>query len=154
MGNCIVDIAPLANLSELKVLDLGTNRISDLSALADLVNLEQLDLGDNQISSISALVELGGLRVLCLSDNQISDISPLAELSRLVRVRVSANRISDLSPLIVNNQAGGLGPGDFVDMRCNYLDLTPGSQAMTDMQSLIEGGVGVEYERKDRYMDW
>ena len=92
------------------------------------------------------------MRTLSLNDNQISDIAPLAELSSLVAVRLSANRISDFSSLVVNNQIGGLGPGDYVDIRYNYLDLTPGSQAMTDIEQLVDRGLNVEYERKDRFM--
>ena len=111
-------------------------------------------LGDNQISDISALAGLTNLTLLELCDNQISDISPLAGLTVLHDLVLSHNRISDLSPLMENSSAGGLGPGDYVDVRYNYLDLMPGSQGMTDIQSLVERGVNVKYEREDGLIDW
>ena len=52
------------------------------------------------------------------------------------------NIVNDISPL-VNNE--GFGPGDEIDMRENYLDLTEGSDDMQNIQELIDRGLDVDY---------
>jgi len=107
--NNISDLSPVASLTKLVVLDLGSyqyessmllgNNISDISPLAGLTNLEELWLADNNISDISVLAGLTGLQELQLSQNNISDLSPLAGLTNLVNLELIGNNISDISPL-------------------------------------------------------
>jgi len=39
----------------------------------------------------------------------------------------------------------GVGSGDQIDLRYNYLDLTPGSRNMLDIKALQDRGVTVEF---------
>ena len=111
----IRDISPLAGLTKLRKLGLGTNAIRDISPLAGLTRLRELHLGGNQILDISPLAGLTQLWNLALYRNQIRDISPLAELTQLSTLHLAENQISDISPLAELTQLrdlGFLGLGD------------------------------------------
>jgi len=97
--NQIIDVGPLALLTNLTRLNLGINQISNIFALSSLTNLTNLDLHGNQIHDISPLKQLTNLKKLKLNDNQIRNISALASLVNLVKLRLGNNQISDISPL-------------------------------------------------------
>ena len=117
----------------------------DISA-EDMRTLSVLSAPDRGIVSLSGLEYAANLQALLLDNNSVSDISPLASLNGLNELVISHNTILDLTPLVANYDAGGLGPGDVADLRCNGLDLTPGSAAMTAIGTLETGGVVVLYE--------
>ena len=88
------------------------------------------------------LQNLANLRELSFFNNQVSDITPLQNLENLRYLSFNSNQVSDITPL-VNNL--GIGDGDTVDMRYNNLDLTPGSQDMANIDTLISRGCEVDY---------
>jgi len=146
------EISYLANLKNLRILDLESNRIEDISALSELLKLKTLNLRKNQIEDISPLknlinlesLSIGGSREGVISTgNKINDITPLKNLSNLKLLTLDDNRISDISPLVENI---GFGEGDKIDLRYNYLVLTPGSEDMNNINALIDRGVEVIYE--------
>jgi len=164
-SNEVPDISSLQNLINLKVLSFYSNQVSDISALEDLTGLERLSFYSNQVPDISSLQNLTSLKSLDFSSNEVSDVSSLANLTELERLSFSRNEVSDISSLqnlinlqwlsfrenkvsdiaaLVNNP--GFGNGDEIDMRWNYLDLTPDSKNMQDINSLMGRGVSVEYE--------
>jgi hypothetical protein len=120
----------------------GGCNISELGGIEHLINLSVLSLATNRISDISALAGLRNLEYLLLSYNQISDISALALLSNLRDLAITDNQISDISALVANP---GLGDGDRIDIRYNRLDLSSGSDAMRDINTLLQRGVRLEY---------
>lgn len=79
----LADISALANLIELRYLDVSLNEIRDITPLAELRNLETLNLRDNQIEDISPLVALDNLRYLNLAQNNIKNIELLMDKSGL-----------------------------------------------------------------------
>lgn len=97
----------------------------------DMAGLAVLSASDRGISSLAGLEYGTNLEVLDLDRNRVSDLWPLAGLTNLRELIFARNELADLSPLVRNSDAGGLGPGDLVDLRYNGLDLTPGSAAMT-----------------------
>jgi len=146
------DISFLADLENLIILNIADNRIEDISALSNLKNLRELNLGLNQIYDISALENLINLETLVLggshegvisTGNKIEDISSISSLTNLGYLTLDDNRISDITPLVENC---GFGEGDKIDLRHNYLDLTPGSEDMSNINILIDRGVEVSYE--------
>jgi hypothetical protein len=141
--NEIVDISPLSGLTNLVDLALGENEIIDFSVLSGLTNLRALYLWGSQISNISTLSGLTKLVVLEVDGNQIVNITALSNLTSLTLLYLQDNQIADIQALVDN---AGLGVGDEIDIRHNYLDLTPGSSNMRDIQGLIARGVDVEYE--------
>ncbi|NLA38132.1 MAG: leucine-rich repeat domain-containing protein [Methanomicrobiales archaeon] len=138
----ISELSGLEYAVNLRVLDLESNEIGDLGPLVNLTGLRDLDLESNEIGDLGPLANLTGLRDLDLESNEISDLGPLANLTGLRDLDLESNEIGDLSPLVANS---GLGPGDSVDLRRNYLDLTPGSAAMSDIETLEKRGVDVRY---------
>jgi len=141
-GNEVSDISPLTGLTELEHLLFAGNDVVDISPLAGLTQLSSLFMGSNQVSDITPLGSLTGLRDVHLSGNQIEDITPLEHLVNLEWLMLGWNKITDISPLVRN---AGLGEGDELDLRNNYLDLSPESQNMRDIQALQDRGVVVTY---------
>lgn len=96
----IVDVSPIASLTNLKVLLLGANQIHDISPLSSLKNLKELDLYLNQISDIKPLSSLLKLKKLALNSNPGFALSPLSNLTNLIFLQLTGVRIKDVSPLI------------------------------------------------------
>jgi Leucine-rich repeat (LRR) protein len=141
--NQISDISALNNLTKLQFLYVaGGNQISDISALKNLTSLTWLNLDFNQISDISALKNLTSLTWLYLDFNQISDISALKNLTDLTKIYLDNNQISDITALVAIQ---GIGTGDILDLRNNYLNVSSGSKNMSDIQTLIDRGVNLTY---------
>ena len=143
-NNEIANINALSGLTKLAdLLSLSNNKIVDISALSGLANLVRLDLADNEIIDISALSGLTNLAGLGLGNNEIADISVLSSLTRLTKIWLHDNEISYIQALAYN---AGLGAGDWVDIRNNHLDLTPGSSNMLDIEGLQNSGVLVDFD--------
>jgi internalin A len=104
--------------------------------------LTDLDLYNNRISDISPLAALLSLWKLSLGANQISDIGPLAGLTSVTSFYVEANQISDISPLTANP---GLGQGCRISLDGNRLDLSPESDDMQTINTLMRRGASVCY---------
>ena len=95
----IIDVAPLANLTQLTRLDLRSNQIIDVTPLANLTQLTELYLSYNQIIDVAPLANLTQLTELYLSYNQIIDVAPLANLTQLTKLFLIDNQILDVAPL-------------------------------------------------------
>ena len=89
----------VAQLSELRVLDLSQTGLSDLTPLARLQHLEQLDVGFTAVSDLAPLRGLGTLVDLDLHHTAAVDVSPLAGLPRLEKLSLSETPVTDLRPL-------------------------------------------------------
>lgn len=142
----IEDLTGLQFAVNLERLNLGYNALSELGPLEELTDLTVLLLWGNEIEDVGPLATLTSLEELALSYNdRISDIEPLQNLTQLEALRLRRNVIDDVSPLVANSDAGGLGDGDYVDLRDNNLDLDAGSEDREDIQSLLDRGVDVDY---------
>ena len=73
--NQIVDVSPLAHLTNLQELWIWDNQVADVSPLVHLTNLQRLELNENQINNIDPLVAntgLGNGDLVNLSNNPLS----------------------------------------------------------------------------------
>ena len=95
----IVDITPLAGLTQLAELYLSGNAISDITPLAGLTQLKRLTLDRNQIIDITPLTGLTQLTYLSLSVNEISDVSVLENFKRLKKLSIKDNPIQNITPI-------------------------------------------------------
>ncbi len=98
-GNPISNLSPLADLVQLRMLNMAVCQISDIRPLANLTRLESLRLHANQIEDITPLTNLTRLTDLWLADNFIADVRPLENLKLLEELRIHRNLIADYSPL-------------------------------------------------------
>lgn len=92
----ISSITPLAALTKLDILDLGSNAIRDISALGGLTGLTQLNLCNNALISLEGLKDLSELTILDVSYNSIVSTSPLAYITSLKELNVSSNALRSL----------------------------------------------------------
>lgn len=111
-GNKINDISPLAQLQNLKVLNIGKNYNTlyssgsaaginglNLNMLSSLPLLEELYAEDNKIADLNFVEGLAQLKVLNLSNNNLTEVSALKNLSTLQTLILSGNHITDLTSI-------------------------------------------------------
>lgn len=168
--NQIEDINILNNKLNLRYLSVCANPIKDLEVLRTLPNLTSFHFGENQnvdisileclqnltdlrwaytrsTENIDVLKNLTKLENVRLSGNKIKDITPLTNLTNLSELYIDQNEISDITALISNSMNGGFSKGyKSINISKNNLDITQGSKAYKDIQTLIGKGINVTYE--------
>ena len=104
------DLRPIARLRRLAALHLhcGADLI-DITPLAGLTELEALGLAGAGLTSLEPLAGMSRLRYLNLSRcERVADLRPLTELSKLAELRLTnCTRITDLSPVACVARRGG-----------------------------------------------
>lgn len=147
-GLTIIDI-PDANLKAYleTLLRIDKGGISTV----DMAKLRQLNYTDTEkkIIDITGLEHAVNLDYIKLSGQDIGKIGPLAGLTQLKYLNLDNNRITNISPLIINSNAGGFKKTDDrtpeISLSYNYLDLDPGGQTMSYIDTLKQRGIKVTY---------
>ncbi len=93
------DLAPLAKLADLEVLDFYGARLSSFAPLAGCPKLRKLDYYATKDADYSTLGELTQVSVLEGGLTKLEDISWLAKLPNLKEFRLFAEAVADYSPL-------------------------------------------------------
>ena len=142
--NRIVDLSPLANLTGLRTLFVGGNplqggNLGPLAGLRNLLLLHAWSTGASDLRPLSGLVSLEELEV---GENRVWSLDELAPLVRLRKLRAQGNLIQQIDVLV----AMGLPEGASVDVRWNYLDLSPSSDDRQSISTLVQQGVIVQYD--------
>ena len=83
----------------LKMLDLRGANMVDLSPVAELSNVERLVLTDTDVADVRCIVGLRDLRWLELDGAPITDIRPLAKMSQIRILDLARTPIEDITPL-------------------------------------------------------
>lgn len=96
MGTELVSLEPLAELTHLKKLDLGTNDIEDIKPLKDLISLEKLILQCNKITDITPLAGLIQLTILDLSGNDIESPEILKVFTQLQTLSMGETKLDNI----------------------------------------------------------
>jgi protein phosphatase 1 regulatory subunit 7 len=107
-NNKLKSLQGLQNLTSLRKIDLGANRIRvmDANELSGLINLEELWLGKNKIEKIQGLEKLKKLRRLDIQSNRLTSIENLTSpVDSLEELYLAHNGIDDAGAM----QATGLG---------------------------------------------
>ena len=81
----------MAELKQLKNLNLTHNNLTDISPLEGLMQLETLCLAENKLTNVNALSGLSQLEDLNLEDNELTDVSALAGLENLRTLSLGKN---------------------------------------------------------------
>lgn len=141
LNNNISDVTPLLGHSNLTDLYLSRNAIGDADAapFQSMTSLRTLDIGNNSLTSLSDLAPLTGLQSLYADKNGISDLAPLIGMTHLSQLGLNDNQIYDVSPI------AGL-PVNSVNLRDNWLDLSPTSPTMDIIDGWKLHGVTVWYD--------
>jgi Leucine-rich repeat (LRR) protein len=79
-GTAIADLSPLRNLTELSDVDISKTQIKDLSPLRYAVNLSRLNMSETSIDSIRVLERFTNLKVLEMKESMSRDFSVLKNL--------------------------------------------------------------------------
>ena len=95
----VSNLEPLADLSSLEVLDLGSSAISELTVLSGLSRLRELDLGNTAVRDLTPIGNHARLEKLNLAYTEVSDLTPLAGLGRLWHLDLRHSQLSDGDPL-------------------------------------------------------
>lgn len=75
-----VELAPVAKLSKLRMLQAERCGLTDLSALKGLTKLTELYVGFNKIKDLSPLKTTTALTTLRISENPVKSLMPISEL--------------------------------------------------------------------------
>jgi Leucine-rich repeat (LRR) protein len=95
----LTDVNALANLTQLKKLDLWKNQLTDVKELGKLTRLTSLSLYQNKLTDARGLADFTQLEHLDLSNNQLTDVRSLVGLTNLVGLQLNDNRLTDLRGL-------------------------------------------------------
>ncbi|MBQ8164791.1 MAG: leucine-rich repeat domain-containing protein [Clostridia bacterium] len=142
-GNKISDITPIAQLVNLRVLNIGKNYNTlyssnssgtngiNLNILSSLPLLEELYAEDNQISDLSFVEGLSQIKILNLSNNNLTDVTALSNLKNLEKLILLNNKITDLVSLTEC-------------VKLNYIDVSNNYYEVMDEQTLFYTGYGIK----------
>ncbi len=92
--NSVSDVTPLANLTNLKELDLRSTQVSDITPLSNLTKLENVYLGHTHVHDVKPLANLTNLKRLDLQGTLVSDVAPLSKLRSLGLLDLSHTEVS------------------------------------------------------------
>ncbi len=117
----ITNLNPLAELSELRILDCSNTKVSDINPIRNLNKIKELNISgtnvtdisnlkyanvvqnfraDNtKIKDISAVAFFKDLNSLSLANTDVNDITPISSCVNLTNLNLSGTQISDLTPL-------------------------------------------------------
>jgi internalin A len=142
-NNDLIDIKPLSNLSNLFTLHLSNNDLSDIKPLSNLKNLSTLDLSNNELSDIKPLSNLLNLSTIYLNLNALSDINALSKLSKLSKLILNFNELINIKPLstLTNLSTLDLGGNELIDIKplaslSNMLNLDLHNNELSDIEPL------------------
>ena len=90
----------IAQLTNLKTLDLGNTQVTDLTPIAQMTAMTMLTLSNTQVTDLSPIAQMTGMRSLYFGNLQIEDLTPLAEMSRLEVLSLWRNPAANLDPLV------------------------------------------------------
>ena len=120
----ITDLTGLEHATQLRILDLTWHTgVTDLDPIAQLTQLRELNIYRTNVIDLTPIAQLTQLSKLDISGTGVFDLTPIAQLTQLKVLRITATRVIDLTPLSGLTQLSKL---DMWDTPIN--DLTPLAQ--------------------------
>lgn len=95
----VSDISPLASMSALRTINLSSTSVRDIQPLSGLTSLQYLNLNGTEVENLAPLAGLSLLRQLHLDGTNVKDLSSLVELQALEYLDLDGTKVEDLSPL-------------------------------------------------------
>jgi internalin A len=134
----IADLAPLQGLADLQSLDCSGTQVADLAPLQGLANLQILECSFTRVADLTPLQGLANLQILACWGTQVADLSPLHGLANLQTLACLGTRVANLAPL--------RGLANLRSLDCSdtqVADLAP-LQGLANLRSLTCGGTQVD----------
>jgi len=139
----LASIAPLLGLPNLNNLDLDDCPKVNFATLTNLPAMAWLHVASDGLQSVSFIAALTNLNGLWLDNNRLTSLDPLAAL-HVGELHVSNNRLGDIN--VVEPMTNSLY---YLDLRNNYLDVSPGTVAWTVITNLQDRYAGQNYTAVD-----
>ena len=98
-GTSVFDLTPLRNLTYLEVLDCSSSRVSNLEPLRYTTEIKELNLANSKITQLEPLTRFTHLRILNLAGTLVMDIQPLSRVSSLRDLDLTKTLIKDIGPI-------------------------------------------------------
>ena len=114
-GKEVQDLAPVARMSALQILNLNDNHLTDVSPLESLTRVEDLRLRYNSLNHLDSIMHMTRLRKLDVGYNYLTHIDAFLQLPQITHLTLNHNRIIDISPL------SKLSHLEFLDLNHNQL---------------------------------
>jgi hypothetical protein len=95
----IKDLTPIRNLTELVDLDLSETEIDDLSSLRYAINIENLNIAETKVRDISVLDKLVNLKNLNLANTSVSNFQPLKHTTQLQVLDATATGLDSVTTI-------------------------------------------------------
>lgn len=133
----VSDLRPIAGHHLLKGLGLNGTKVVDLAGIENLKNLHGLSLGRTKVADLSAISELRNLEYLVIYSTNVADLNVLAALARLERLVLRRTKVTDLSSL-----SGIMGLKYLDASHTSVTDVSPLSN-LFDLRDLKLDGTGV-----------
>ncbi|CAL6060497.1 leucine-rich_repeat domain-containing protein [Hexamita inflata] len=89
------NITGLEKMNQLIELSLRGNRLTQIGELAQIQNLKCIDLAQNYLTSLENIEQLTQLVDINLNHNQLTNIHQLKSMKQLTSVNISCNKIED-----------------------------------------------------------
>jgi protein phosphatase 1 regulatory subunit 7 len=152
----VKEIKNVAQLTNLRVLDLSFNKIGKIEGIDSLVKLEKLYLSNNRISTIEGLDSLVNLQVLELGSNKIRRITGLGELRKLKELWLGKNKIENMRDMdqlqfphlqqlsLQSNRLTEWSDKLFKTVAPNLVNIYLGSNALSDPGTCVLDGLNAD----------
>lgn len=98
-GTNVSDLTPIRNLTELVELDVSRTKIFDLTPLKYALKLARLNINDTEIRSVAVLEKMTAMQNLEMQGTHVFDFQPLSYLSGLVNLDLAKTQLTSLAPL-------------------------------------------------------
>jgi len=129
-NNKVTSFEGVQTLTQLQVLEMGSNRIKVVEHLEDMAVLRQLWLGRNRISSLEGFPTLLNLKILALPSNRLTSICGLEACVNLEELYFTHNGIQKMEGLETLSNLLVL------DLANNMIERVEGLEAQTRLTDL------------------
>ncbi len=98
-GTNVADLTPIRNLTELVELNLEGTKIFDLTPLKYSSKVSRLNINRTEIRSVAVLEKMPALQNLEMEATRVIDFAPISNLTALINLDLEGTQISSLSPV-------------------------------------------------------
>ena len=95
----VTDLDPIAQLTQLRELNIYRTNVIDLTPIAQLTQLSKLDISGTGVFDLTPIAQLTQLKELRIRNTGVTDLTPLSGLTQLSKLHMWGTPINDLTPI-------------------------------------------------------